>query len=121
MGYNSAAVGKLGSNFPLPPSRKESFIYDDQNKDFHRFVTLVPGGHGDPLSYYRGSPHLRFAAEAAMVQECCGGDLWRIRDGLARIFHENALASASPVATRLERHDLSSSTSLAAGLASELQ
>ena len=34
---------------------------------------------------------------------------------------ENATASAFPVATRLERHDLSSSTSLAAGLASELQ
>ena len=33
---------------------------------------------------------------------------------------ENATASAFPVATRLERHDLSSSTSLAAGLASEL-
>jgi hypothetical protein len=31
---------------------------------------------------------------------------------LARIFHENATASAFPVATRPERHDLSSSTSL---------
>ena len=84
MGYNSAAVGKFGSNFPLPPSRKESFIYDDQNKDFHRFVTLVPGGHVDPLSYYRGNPHLRFASEATMVQKCCGGDLWRNRVGRAR-------------------------------------
>jgi len=41
-------------------------MYDDQDKDSHRFVTLVPGGHGDPLSYCRNNPHLRFASEAAM-------------------------------------------------------
>jgi hypothetical protein len=66
MGYNPAVVGRLGSIFPLPPPMKASFVYDDQDKDSHRFVALVPGRHGDPLSYYRGNPHLRFASEAAM-------------------------------------------------------
>jgi hypothetical protein len=56
---------------------KARLNYDDQDKDSHLFATLVPGGHGDSLSDYRGNPHLRFAAEAAMVQECCCGDLWR--------------------------------------------
>ena len=60
---------------------KVSFIYDDQDKDSHRFVTFVPGGHGGPLSYYRGHPHLRSAAEAAMVRKCCYGDLQRNRVG----------------------------------------
>jgi hypothetical protein len=41
-------------------------MYDDQDKDSHRFVALVPGGHGDSFSYYRGNPHLRFASKAAM-------------------------------------------------------
>ena len=66
MGYNSAVVGRLGSNLPLPPSMKARLNYDDQDKNSHRFDTLEPGGHGDPLSYYRGHPHLRFASEAAM-------------------------------------------------------
>ena len=66
MGYNPAVIGRLGSNFPLPPSMKAGFIYDDQNKDSHRFDTLEHGGHCDPPSYYRGTPHLRFASEAAM-------------------------------------------------------
>ncbi len=76
MGYNPAVVGRLGLNFHLPPSMKASFPYDDQNKNSHFLTTLVPGGHGDSLSDYRGNPHLRFAAEATMVQECCCGDLW---------------------------------------------
>ena len=45
---------------------KARLNYDDQDKNSHRFDTLEPGGHGDPLSYYRGHPHLRFASEAAM-------------------------------------------------------
>ena len=66
MGYNSAVVGRLGSNLPLPPSMKARLNYDDQDKNTHRFNTLVPGGHGDSLSDYRGNPHLRFASETAM-------------------------------------------------------
>ena len=75
MGYNPAVVGRLGLNFHLPPSMKASFIYDDQDKDFHRFDTLEHCGHGDPPSYYRGNPYLRFASEATMVQKSCCGNL----------------------------------------------
>ncbi len=65
-GHNPAVVGRLSSIFLLPPQVKVSFIYDDQDKDSPRFDTLEHGGHCDPLSYYRGHPHLRFASEAAM-------------------------------------------------------
>jgi hypothetical protein len=37
MGYNSAVVGRLGSNLPLPPSMKARLNYDDQDKNTHRF------------------------------------------------------------------------------------
>ena len=43
IGYNPAVLGRLGSNFPLPPSMKVSFIYDDQDKVSHRVIALVPG------------------------------------------------------------------------------
>ena len=84
MGHNPAVVGRLSSIFLLPPQVKVSFIYDDQDKDSHRFVTIVPGGHGDPLADFRYNSHLRFAAETAMVQQCCYGDLWRHRLGIWR-------------------------------------
>ena len=45
---------------------KGSLNYDHQDKISHRFDTVVPGGHGDPLSRFRGNPHLRFASETAM-------------------------------------------------------
>ena len=61
MRYNPAVVGKLGLSFPLQPSMKASFIYDDQDKISHRFNTLGTGGLGDSFSHYRGDPHIRFA------------------------------------------------------------
>jgi hypothetical protein len=66
---------------------KASFIYDDQDKDSHRFVTPVPGGHGDPFADCRNNSHLRFTTEATMVQKCCGGDLWQNRDGQCSVNH----------------------------------
>ena len=59
-------TGSRNSPSRADPHVKVSFIYDDQDKDSHRFDTLEHGGHGDPLSYYRSHPHLRFASETAM-------------------------------------------------------
>ena len=67
MGHNPAVVRPIRPIFLLPPQVKVSSIDDDENKNSHRFVTLVPGGHGDSLSDFRNNSHLRFAAEAAMV------------------------------------------------------
>jgi hypothetical protein len=60
---------------------KVSFAYDHKNKMPYRLDTLGHGGPGNSLTNYRSAPHIRSASEAAMVQECCGGDLWRHRVG----------------------------------------